>query len=220
MRTNNSGPQSRGPLLLRLQRKNQWCDIFKNFVIASNKDRKEALRVPEEEKRQPDWKKIKTEYITGDASYRDLAKKYDVPFRTLSDRAKREKWVDRRSKHRDKVVSTSVRRTEKAQVESLVRLQKSADKMVQVLEQASKADFYLQDEYVCDNNGNRMRDEKGKFIKTKTVDAKGYRAMVAAMKDLTDVIRNLYEVPCRMEQQEDNSLRVEFKDPSGGEYGG
>lgn len=220
MRTNNSGPQSRGPLLLRLQRKNQWCDIFKNFVIASNKDRKEALRVPEEEKRQPDWKKIKTEYITGDASYRDLAKKYDVPFRTLSDRAKREKWVDRRSKHRDKVVSTSVRRTEKAQVESLVRLQKSADKMVRVLEQASKADFYLQDEYVCDNNGNRMRDEKGKFIKTKTVDAKGYRAMVAAMKDLTDVIRNLYEVPCRMEQQEDNSLRVEFKDPSGGEYGG
>lgn len=220
MRTNNSGPQSRGPLLLRLRRKNQWCDIFKNFVIASNKDRKEALRVPEEEKRQPDWKKIKTEYITGDASYRDLAKKYDVPFRTLSDRAKREKWVDRRSKHRDKVVSTSVRRTEKAQVESLVRLQKSADKMVQVLEQASKADFYLQDEYVCDNNGNRMRDEKGKFIKTKTVDAKGYRAMVAAMKDLTDVIRNLYEVPCRMEQQEDNSLRVEFKDPSGGEYGG
>ena len=176
--------------------------------------------MPEEEKRQPDWKKIKTEYITGDASYRDLAKKYDVPFRTLSDRAKREKWVDRRSKHRDKVVSTSVRRTEKAQVESLVRLQKSADKMVRVLEQASKADFYLQDEYVCDNNGNRMRDEKGKFIKTKTVDAKGYRAMVAAMKDLTDVIRNLYEVPCRMEQQEDNSLRVEFKDPSGGEYGG
>lgn len=203
MRTNNSGPQSRGPLLLRLRRKNQWCDIFKNFVIASNKDRKEALRVPEEEKRQPDWKKIKTEYITGDASYRDLAKKYDVPFRTLSDRAKREKWVDRRSKHRDSVVSKSVRRKAKAQVESITRLKTSVDKMVKVMDQASEADFYLGVDDVRDKKGNPVYDVvDGKYIprQVKVVDAKGFRAMVAAMRDLTEVVRNLYDVPTRAEQ--------------------
>ena len=159
--------------------------------------------MPEEEKRQPDWEKIKAEYITGDASYRDLAKKYDVPFRTLSDRAKREKWVDRRSKHRDSVVAKSVRRKAKAQVESIARLKTSADKMVQVMDQASEAEFYLGVTDVKDKNGRPVYDVvEGKYVprQVKVVDAKAFRAMVAAMRDLTEVVRNLYDVPTRAEQ--------------------
>ena len=159
--------------------------------------------MPEEEKRQPDWKKIKADYITGDASYRDLAQKYNVSFRTLSDRAKREKWVDRRSKHRDKVVSKSVRRREKAQVESIVRLKSSADKLVRVLDQAAEADFYLGVTDVYDKKGQPVYDVvEGEYIprQVKVVDAKGFRAMVAAMRDLTDVVRNLYDAPTRAEQ--------------------
>ena len=41
-----------------------------------------------------DWNKIKAEYIAGGTSYRKLAAKYSVPFSTLKDRAKREKWTD------------------------------------------------------------------------------------------------------------------------------
>lgn len=41
-----------------------------------------------------DWNKIKAEYIAGGTSYRKLAVKYSVPFSTLKDRAKREKWTD------------------------------------------------------------------------------------------------------------------------------
>ena len=159
--------------------------------------------MPEEEKRQPDWKKIKTEYITGDASYRDLAQKYNVSFRTLSDRAKREKWVDRRSKHRDSVVSKSVRRKAKAQVESLARLKSSADKLVQVMDQASEAAFYIEETDVKDKAGRPVYDMiDGKYVarKIKVVDSKGFRAMVAAMRDLTEVVRNLYDVPTRAEQ--------------------
>lgn len=166
-----------------------------------------------------DWKKIKAEYITGDLSYRQLADKYGVPFRTLSDRAKKEQWVALRAKHRERVVTKSCRRKEKSQVESIVRLKSAADKMVKVLDQAAQADYYLGESYVLDQNGNKVTGEDGRFIKCKTINAKGYRAMVAAMRDLTDVVRNLYELPVKTEQPEDRTIRVEFKKQEENGYG-
>ncbi len=49
-----------------------------------------------------DWKKIKAEYIAGGTSYRKLAEKYGVPFSTLKEHARREKWTDLRDKARYK----------------------------------------------------------------------------------------------------------------------
>lgn len=59
-----------------------------------------------------DWKKVKTEYITTTISYRDLAKKHDIPFNTLQCRAKKEKWVELRQRHQDKIVAKSVEKAE------------------------------------------------------------------------------------------------------------
>lgn len=59
-----------------------------------------------------DWKKIKTEYITTNTSYRKLAKKYDIPFNTIQCRAKKEKWVELRKQHQDNIVSKSVEKAE------------------------------------------------------------------------------------------------------------
>lgn len=44
----------------------------------------------------PDWKKIKAEYVRG-ASYRKLAKKYGVSFSSIQKRGAREKWTDLRN---------------------------------------------------------------------------------------------------------------------------
>jgi len=51
-------------------------------------------------KTRPDWKKIATEYITGDISMKRLAEKRNVPLRTLKDRAKRELWSSQRAEYR------------------------------------------------------------------------------------------------------------------------
>ena len=59
-----------------------------------------------------DWKKIKTEYITTNTSYRKICEKYDIPFNTLQCRAKKEKWVELRKQHQDKIVSKSVEKAE------------------------------------------------------------------------------------------------------------
>ena len=49
--------------------------------------------------KQRNWEKIKTEYITGNLSFRKTAEKFGVPFQTLAQRASREHW------YQDKVVS-------------------------------------------------------------------------------------------------------------------
>ena len=49
-----------------------------------------------------DWKKVKAEYIAGGTSYRKLAEKYGVPFSTLKEHARREKWTELREKARYK----------------------------------------------------------------------------------------------------------------------
>ena len=58
-----------------------------------------------------DWLRIKTEYINGDISYRDLAKKWGVPFPTLRDRAARESWKEAKEQQRNKVVTETSQKT-------------------------------------------------------------------------------------------------------------
>ena len=64
-----------------------------------------------------DWKKVKTEYITTTISYRNLAEKHGIPFNTLQCRAKKEKWVELRQRHQDKIVAKSVEKAEESAID-------------------------------------------------------------------------------------------------------
>ena len=46
------------------------------------------------------WHSIRTEYITGDISYRQLCAKYDISFNTLRDRGRNEEWKKSRDEYR------------------------------------------------------------------------------------------------------------------------
>ena len=52
-----------------------------------------------------DWRKIKTEYITGDVSQRALARKYGVSSGSVSKHARAEDWDAEREAHREAVGS-------------------------------------------------------------------------------------------------------------------
>jgi hypothetical protein len=45
-----------------------------------------------------DWDKIKEEYINTNATYKDLAEKYNIPFYRLKRQAASEKWFDEKKK--------------------------------------------------------------------------------------------------------------------------
>ena len=54
-----------------------------------------------------DWLKIKSEYVSGNISYRKLAEKYGVSFDTLQDRAKRENWTAEKKERHDSVTTAT-----------------------------------------------------------------------------------------------------------------
>ena len=77
-----------------------------------------------------DWSAVKTEYVTGESSYRELAKKYGVSLRTMADRAKKENWVEARNEHRNSVATRVVQKIEDKQVKRTVQLMAAADDLL------------------------------------------------------------------------------------------
>ena len=72
-----------------------------------------------------DWKKIKTEYITTNTSYRKLAEKYGVHYKVISERGKAEKWVELRSQHRDKTFTKAMEQISDRQADQMARIHAS-----------------------------------------------------------------------------------------------
>ena len=64
-----------------------------------------------------DWKKVKTEYITTNTSYRKLCQKYDISLNTLHHNAKKEKWVELRKQYQNNVVTKSVKKAEESSID-------------------------------------------------------------------------------------------------------
>lgn len=81
-----------------------------------------------------DWKKIKTEYIKGGISYRELAEKHGVSFGTLRNVAAREKWRELRDKTQIKLDTKLTEAVSDKQTERLCRLQQVTDDLLAQIE--------------------------------------------------------------------------------------
>jgi hypothetical protein len=78
-----------------------------------------------------DWKAIKTEYITGDISYRKLAEKHKIPFPTLRDKAVAEQWYKQKERNRNEIVTKSI---EQIVEKESTKLAKTDDKYYRILD--------------------------------------------------------------------------------------
>lgn len=59
-------------------------------------------------KRKPNWAVIKTAYLNGEGSFRDLAQQFNVSFHTFAKRAKREDWTGQMARLCDAVATTAM----------------------------------------------------------------------------------------------------------------
>ena len=82
-----------------------------------------------------DWKKIETEYITTDTSYRKLAEKYGIDQATIARRAKKEDWVSNRQHHLSETQAKILTADTEQKVDRAVRLMTVADKLLDKVEQ-------------------------------------------------------------------------------------
>lgn len=109
-----------------------------------------------------DWSRIRKDYIAGRGSYRELSAKYGVPYRTLADRAKAEKWVELRNQSRAKAASKTVEAVADANGRVQTRMQDAAEALMgKVVEGVLAAD---------------------------PVDAKNLKAYSGVLRDLKEVL--------------------------------
>jgi helix-turn-helix, Psq domain. len=87
-----------------------------------------------------DWLAIKNEYISTGISQRKLAKKYDVSFYTLQDRARKEHWFDDKTIQHDKIMTETLRKTAEwiadTEAERIAKLTELTDIALKKLEKA------------------------------------------------------------------------------------
>lgn len=151
-----------------------------------------------------DWPKIRAEYIEdGNITYNELAAKYGLTKTTLYKRARAERWVEARKKYQKKVMRKSVEKmaAKKSTVvaKELLKLQSAADKMANVLDSVMQntEQFYL--------HMNTRGEGAGVFYtectKEEKADTKAIKDLASALKDMTFVLRNIYDIPTIQERE-------------------
>lgn len=90
-----------------------------------------------------DWQAIKTEYITTNTSYRKLAQKYGVNYRTICVRSQQEHWIEQKEQHTNKTTTKILNAIGRQQVSRAERLQSVADKLLSKVEDLLDVDTEL-----------------------------------------------------------------------------
>ena len=135
------------------------------------------------------WQKIMALYITGNMTYRELAKQEQVNQKVLERRAKEEGWVNARKEYRRQTAQKAVARSQKADVKKLAALMSAADKLCGILELAvedPKA-FYR---YVV-----QVGDWKTDCVEFPRPDMKAMKDAATTLRELTASVRDLYDLP-------------------------
>ena len=173
-----------------------------------------------------DWRKIKTEYITTDTSYRKLCEKYDVPLPTLRDRAKSEKWVEARTQYRDKAVTKALDKISEKQVDRVQRLQDVTDRLLDKIEEAvEQLDITLstntekvkvieyKNELAPNKPTKETITEKEVVVETRTIiDRTGLKAITSALRDIKEVQMLRSELDKQEQEARIAKLRKEVED--------
>lgn len=150
---------------------------------------------------KPDWNAIRAEYLTSSISYRDLADKWGVSFRTLADHARKEKWAEGRTGYRNTVTKKTVQKVAAATAADnagkLVRLQQAADSMSKVIQDIF-TDTEQFNRHIIQTRDGDTWDADCRIMDK--VDTKAIKDLTGALKDLAGVMRNIYDLPTAAEQ--------------------
>lgn len=151
---------------------------------------------------KPDWNAIKSEYITTSISYRKLAAKYNMPRRTIEDKAKKELWTADRDEYRGKTVAATVKRvsrkTSEDNAKKLLKLQGAADSLAGVINEVFTDSEQFKRHIVTEGLG--MGETRVGERVMKKVDTKAIKDLTGALKDLAYVMRDIYDLPTKQEQ--------------------
>lgn len=165
-----------------------------------------------------DWKKIRTEYITGNTSYRKLAQKYSTSYSVICEKGKAENWVEQRDQYRAKTMAKTIEKSCEIQSDKLARVNDLADRLMDKLEQAigelDKA-IVIHRVKVETGNGEEVTERK-EAVGGGIVDRVGLRQLTAALKDLKEVQMLRSELDKREQEARIASLEKQSREEDPG----
>lgn len=141
------------------------------------------------------WEDARLEYISTDCSQRDICEKYKISQTAVSTRAKKENWVKQRETFKRKMQAKVAAEMAKKQVKKLTQLTAASENLAKIVNKKSKAILRQIAEA-------EKQDKKTPLF---AVDAKEVRLLCSAAKDLTDVIRDVNNIP---KEQQDAEIVV------------
>lgn len=147
-----------------------------------------------------DWERAEAEFVTTDASYRQIAKPLGISYATVGRYAIAHDWLAKRAEYRktvhEETVSIFPELAHKKAAENAAHLRKlydSTDKMVQVLDQVfADADQFHRYVVRTPAGATEKRFEK--------MDTQAIKDITGALKDLVTVLRAIYDIPTAQER--------------------
>ena len=132
-----------------------------------------------------DWRKIKTEYITTDTSYRKLGQKYGVHYQTICRRAKEEGWIEQREHHENKVVTKTLDKISEKQSSSAELMQDTANALLHMIAEGLEKfdpDTLLADRQALRGITGALKDLKDVLSLKSDADLEEQKARIAKLR--------------------------------------
>lgn len=124
------------------------------------------------------WSKIRAEWLKGGITQKELAKKYGLSEKTISNRAYKEGWKKEKGKIREKTEEAVRGRIVRARVNHLERLIEANEKIITGLEKLAG-----------------MIEEKPELFFDKTKGLRNAESVTRALQTATATQRDLYRLP-------------------------
>lgn len=161
-----------------------------------------------------DWAAIRKEYIQGGVSYRDLAAKYGVPYRTLAARAKAENWVELRNQANIKAASKIVETVAKENANVDIRINRLANRLIDKLEKAvDELDMKTVTMKNTVKNGPVRITTEYKKIERESggpVDRAGMQQLTGVLRDLKAILDVRSELDRQEQEARIEALRAKY----------
>lgn len=143
-----------------------------------------------------DWDAIKQEYISTNISQRELAEKYGVSVSSLGKRCASEGWSGLRKKFRKKVEKKTMEKISRKKACELAKIGDCADKLVRLIDDSLNDTATVRQTIVkiVPSEDDEDEAEVEEYCLQK-LDTKYLRQMTAAMKDLMEILRDVYGKP-------------------------
>ena len=150
-----------------------------------------------------DWQSIKAEYITTNTSYRKLAQKYGVNYRTICVRSQQEGWIEQRERHTNETTTKTLNAISDKQAERAANLISVADKLL------AKVNSLLETDAAVLNDTQSMKHISGVLKDIKEIQ------MIRSDADMREQDARIAKLRREAEREEDNNTEVTITFGSG-----